>query len=120
MSLLLRSAALAPVAALALTASAHAQDKAGDKINMVIAYSEDECPEATGDNELVVCEILVEAERYRIPSNLRTSSSPENSAWARRVDTIRYIGAFGAYSCDPAGAGGTTGCTEAFINQAYG
>lgn len=120
MSFLLRSAALAPFAAIVLAVPAHAQDKAGDKINMVIAYDESECPEATSDNELVVCEILVEAERYRIPSNLRTSSSPENTAWARRVDTIRYIGAFGAYSCDPAGAGGTTGCTEAFINQAYG
>ncbi|MEP0189411.1 MAG: hypothetical protein ABJP70_02965 [Erythrobacter sp.] len=120
MSLMLRSTALASFAALALIAPAQAQDKAGDKINMVIAYSEDECPEATSDNELVVCEILVEAERYRIPSNLRTSSSTENTPWARRVDTIRYIGAFGSYSCDPAGAGGTTGCTEAFIDQAYG
>lgn len=103
----------------ALAASAPlAAQSAGEKINMVIAYSEDECPEAK-DGEVVICEILVEAERYRIPSNLRSSDSPENVAWARRVDSIRYIGEFGAMSCSPAGAGGFTGCTQKFIDAAY-
>ncbi|MEM6907581.1 MAG: hypothetical protein AAF494_02790 [Pseudomonadota bacterium] len=97
---------------------AAAQDKAGDKVNMVIAYSEDECPEAR-ENEIVVCEILVEAERYRIPSNLRSSDSPENQSWAREVDKIRYAGEFGTMSCSPAGAGGFTGCTQKFIDAAY-
>ncbi len=95
-----------------------AQDEAGDRINMVIAYSEDECPEA-GDREIVVCEILVESERYRIPSNLRSSDSPQNTAWSERVESIRYIGEFGALSCDPAGAGGFTGCTQQMIDAAY-
>ena len=106
-------------AALAFAAPAHAQDKAGDRINMVIAYDESECPEQSSENEIVVCEILVEAERYRIPSNLRQSSSPQNTAWAKRVESIRYIGEFGAMSCDPAGAGGFTGCTQKFIEAAY-
>ena len=98
---------------------AAAQDQAGDRVNMVIAYSEDECPEPTQEGEIVVCEILVEAERYRIPSNLRQSDSPENTAWARRVESIRYIGEFGTMSCDPAGAGGFTGCTQQMIDAAY-
>ena len=34
-------------------------------------------------------------------------------------ERIRYIGAFGTLSCDPAGTGGITGCTEKFIDQAY-
>ena len=106
-------------AALAFAAPAQAQDKAGDRINMVIAYDESECPEQSSENEIVVCEILVEAERYRIPSNLRQSSSPQNTAWAKRVESIRYIGEFGAMSCDPAGAGGFTGCTQKFIEAAY-
>lgn len=105
-------------AAFATGAPLAAQDKPGDKINMVIVYDEDECPEA-GENETVVCEILVEAERYRIPSNLRTSSSPENESWSSRVESIRYIGEFGTHSCSPAGAGGITGCTEQFIDKAY-
>lgn len=102
----------------ALAQPVFAQDEAGDRINMVIAYSEDECPEA-GDREIVVCEILVESERYRIPSNLRSSDSPQNTAWAQRVESIRYIGEFGTLSCDPAGAGGFTGCTQQMIDAAY-
>lgn len=89
-----------------------------EKVNMVIAYSQDECPVAE-QGELVICEILVEAERYRIPSNLRSSDSPANIAWSRRVDEIKYVGDFGTMSCSPAGAGGFTGCTQKFIEAAY-
>jgi hypothetical protein len=96
-----------------------AQDQPGDRVNMVIAYSEDECPEASEEGEIVICEILVEAERYRIPSNLRSSDSPQNRSWVRDVEKIRYIGAFGTMWCDPAGAGGFTGCTQQMIDAAY-
>jgi hypothetical protein len=114
-----RLALAAPIAALAFAAPAAAQDQAGDRVNMVIAYDESECPEPTTDSEIVICEILVEADRFRIPSNLRYSDSPENVARTRQIESIRYIGAFGTLSCDPAGAGGFTGCTEQFIDQAY-
>ena len=116
---LTRLAVLAPVFALGFGAPVAAQDKAGDKVNMVIAYDESECPEAQ-EGVITVCEIVVEAERYRIPSNLRTSSSPQNKSWNERVESIRYIGEFGTMSCDPAGAGGVTGCTDKLIAQAYG
>jgi len=96
-----------------------AQDEAGDRVNMVIAYDEDECPEPVDDEEIVVCQILVEAERYRIPSNLRTSSSPENTPWAERVERFKMIGDFGTLSCSPTGAGGFTGCTQQMIDAAY-
>jgi len=112
-------ACTAGLAALVPAAPAAAQDQAGDRINMVIAYSEDECPEAAAENEIVICEILVEAERYRIPKNLRQSDSPENVSRVREVEKLRYVGAFGAMSCDPAGAGGFTGCTQRFIEAAY-
>lgn len=114
---LLAPALVTAAAALAAAAPASAQS-ADEKINMVIAYSADECPEAK-DGEVVICEILVEAERYRIPSNLRNSTSPENTAWARRVEEIKYVGDFGAMSCSPAGAGGFTGCTQKFVEAAY-
>ena len=114
--LIVASAGLAGVVSFSPAA---AQDKAGDKVNMVIAYSEDECPEQAADNEIVICEILVEAERYRIPSNLRTSDSPQNQSWASKVDKIKYVGDFGAMSCSPAGAGGFTGCTQKLIESAY-
>lgn len=118
MSKLSRLAFIAPFAALA-AAPAAAQDQAGDRVNMVIAYSEDECPEQTAENEIVVCQIVVEAERYRIPSNLRQSSTPGNQTQAQQFEKVRYIGEFGAFSCSPAGAGGFTGCTQKFIDAAY-
>ncbi|MEE4204744.1 MAG: hypothetical protein V2I39_00535 [Erythrobacter sp.] len=112
-------AGIAGFAALFPAAPAAAQAEGGDRVNMVIAYSEDECPEASAENEIVICEILVEAERYRIPQNLRFSDSPENVSRAREVEKLKYVGAFGAMSCDPAGAGGFTGCTQRFIEAAY-
>lgn len=109
---LLAPAALAVLAA--ATASPAAAQSANEKINMVIAYDESECPVAQ-PGEVVVCEILVQEDRYRIPSNLRYSDSPANKSLARQVDQIKYVGDFGAMSCNPAGAGGFTGCTQKFV-----
>lgn len=119
MTNLSRLALAAPLAVLAFSLPAAAQDKGGDRVNMVIAYNEDECPEPSVEGEIVVCQIVVEADRYRIPSNLRQSDNPANTAWTQRVETIRYIGEFGTMSCDPAGAGGFTGCTQKMIDAAY-
>ena len=111
---------VAPLALIGLAAAASPAiaQSADEKINMVIAYNENECPVAQ-PGEVVVCEILVEEERYRIPSNLRYSDNPANQSLARQVDQIKYVGDFGAMSCDPAGAGGFTGCTQKFIEAAY-
>ncbi len=105
--------------ALLFAAPAAAQSKAGDKVNMVIAYSEDECPTQTSEDEIVVCQILVESERFRIPSNLRASDSPQNTSRVKQVEKLKYIGDFGAFSCSPTGAGGFTGCNQKFIEAAY-
>ena len=111
---------VAPLALIGLAAAASPAiaQSADEKINMVIAYNENECPVAQ-PGEVVVCEILVEEERYRIPSNLRYSDNPANQSLARQVDQIKYVGDFGAMSCNPAGAGGFTGCTQKFIEAAY-
>lgn len=111
--------AVAALATIVAASPAAAQDQAGDRVNMVIAYNENECPEPTQEGEIVVCQIVVEADRYRIPSNLRQSDSPENTTLGERFEKIRYIGEFGAFSCDPAGAGGFTGCTQKMIEAAY-
>ncbi|WP_299195697.1 hypothetical protein [uncultured Erythrobacter sp.] len=116
-------ALVASLAALAVASPAAAQEAAqeqrSERVNMVIAYDESECPEPTAEGEIVVCEIVVNADRYRIPSNLRSSDSPQNRSWSRQVETIRYIGEFGTLSCSPAGAGGITGCTQQLIDAAY-
>ncbi len=115
--LLVTSAVLA-ASALAAIAPATAQEEAGDKVNMVIVYGDDECP-PPNPGEITVCARKEENERYRIPENLRVSDSGENVAWTERVDRYEMVGSFGTFSCDPAGAGGFTGCTQQMISAAY-
>ena len=112
-------AALALGAALlALPGAAQAQAAAEPKVNMVIVYGDDRCPESTGE-EIVVCPRLDERERYRIPPNLRSSDSPSNEAWNNKVLAYETVFATGTLSCSPTGAGGFTGCTQNMIEQAY-
>lgn len=104
---------------LAFAVPAAAQQVAEPKVNMVIVYGNDKCPESSGD-EIVVCPRMDESERYRIPPTLRTSSAPSNEAWAQRVRSIETVGRSGTMSCSPTGAGGWTGCTGQLLAQARG
>ena len=103
---------------------AAAQEAAGpsvpdEKINQLIVYGDDACPESKGD-EIVVCARLSEGERYRIPTSLRTDPNDlQNQAWSERVMAYEYVGASGTMSCSPSGAGGFTGCGLGEINKAY-
>jgi hypothetical protein len=105
-------------ALLALPGPALAQPAAEPKVNMVIVYGDDKCPESTGD-EIVVCPRLNESERYRIPPSLRGSDSPQNEAWNNKVMAYETVGRGGIMSCSPVGPGGSTGCTAQLINAAY-
>jgi hypothetical protein len=59
---------------LALAGPAVAQDTAPEpKMNMVIIYGDDKCPESS-DDTITVCARKGEGERYRIPEPLRTST----------------------------------------------
>ena len=113
----LAAVALGLCAAL-LPAPASAQDSAGDKVNTLIIYGDDKCPESAAD-QITVCARLAEDERYRIPQNLRQSSSPQNEAWANKVLSYESVGNFGPLSCSPVGLGGELGCTAQMIQQAY-
>jgi len=99
-------------------ASAGAQEAAGDKVNTLIIYGDDACPESSAD-QITVCARLAENERYRIPQNLRQSSSPQNEAWANKVLAYETVGNFGPLSCSAVGLGGELGCTAQMIKQAY-
>lgn len=94
--------------------------KPGDeKINQLIIYGDDKCPESVGD-EIVVCARMGEADRYRIPTNLRGDpNDPRNQAMSERIKSYEYVAASGTMSCSPSGAGGFTGCGLAEINKAY-
>ena len=108
---------LSVLALAAVAAPAAAQDAAGDRVRMEIVYGEDKVAPAQ-EGEIVVVARLPEADRYRIPEVLRFSDDPANMAWARRVERLDMIGAFGTMSCSPAGLGGFTGCTQQLINAA--
>jgi hypothetical protein len=95
-----------------------AQDAAGDTVRMVIVYGDDEAPKPNGD-EIVVVARMPESERFRIPEGLRISDSPANTAWINRVERLEFVGASGTLSCSASGVGGSTGCTQEMIRNAY-
>lgn len=116
---MLRTIAIATMmlsAAYALPAAA--QDTGGDKVNTLIVYGDDECPQSSAE-EITVCARMAENERYRIPENLRESIDPANESWANRVQSFETVGNFGALSCSPVGLGGELGCTAQMIEAAY-
>ena len=112
------------LSALMLATPCYAQEADGpaapdEKINQLIVYGDDVCPESKGD-EIVVCARMNEADRYRIPTSLRNDpNSLRNQAWSERVMAYEYVAASGTMSCSPSGAGGFTGCGLGEINEAY-
>jgi hypothetical protein len=101
--------------------AAYAQEAGGTdpKINTVILFGDDQCPEST-DEQINVCAILVEADRYRIPPSLRSDpNDPKNESWTNRVIGYQYVGREGTMSCSASGAGGFTGCGLKEIDKAY-
>lgn len=101
-----------------MASPAMAQGTDGSRVNMIIVFGDDKCPDTT-DKEIVVCARKDEGERYRIPEPLRESSSPQNTAWTQRVKSYEMAGATGTMSCSPVGGGGWTGCANKFIQNAY-
>ncbi|MDO7834131.1 hypothetical protein Q4610_03645 [Sphingobium sp. HBC34] len=85
-------------------------DPASEKVNLVIVYGDDACPQSQG-NDIVVCARKDEKERYRIPEPLRGDpNQPSHQAWGERVRSMEYVGRTGTESCSPVGGGGATGC----------
>lgn len=99
--------------------AAQAQDAPSEKVNQVIVYGDDPCPQSSSD-EITVCARKNEAERYRIPEVLRGDpDNPRNEPWTERVTAYETVGAQGIASCSPVGAGGATGCMQQLIDAAY-
>jgi hypothetical protein len=84
---------------------------------VLIIYGEDKCPTNDDGEEIVVCQRLDEADRFRIPQNLRQQSGrPQaNESWAVRSADALDAGRMGTGSCSTVGPGGQTGC---FVRQA--
>lgn len=108
--------AAAPAAAQQTAATAPTPDDA--KISQLIVYGDDPCPAST-EEEIVVCARKPEADRFRIPENLRSNpSDPANETWSQRATELQYVGRTGIGSCSPTGPGGVTGCYEELVRNA--
>lgn len=112
--------------AFAVPAAAQVEDLAQssqppEKFSFLIAYGNDECPEADGD-EIVVCAQEPEAERYRVPKELREELREEDvgggGSWASTVEAHDDIARLSRpNSCSAVGSYGFTGCTSAMLRQ---
>ncbi len=86
----------------------------------IIVYGTDPCPRST-DDQVVVCARRPEAERFRIPPNMRQSGTPQQmESWAVRSKNLETVGSTGINSCSPVGPAGYTGCLTKVIKEARG
>jgi len=95
--------------------AAQAQNAAQNGVLLI--YGDDKCPTNDNGEEIVVCQRLDEAERFRIPKSLRdqTGRPQANESWAVRSEDALDAGRTGTGSCSTVGANGSTGC---FVRQA--
>ncbi|WP_340264700.1 hypothetical protein [Sphingobium mellinum] len=90
--------------------TAAAGTSGSERVNLVIVYGNDPCPQSAG-SDIVVCARKGEEERFRIPEPLRGDpNKPSNQAWGERVRSMEYVGRTGTESCSATGPGGFTGC----------
>lgn len=108
----------APEAAQAAPQAPTVAPSADPRVNQLIVYGDDPCPQSTND-EIIVCARLPEDDRFRIPDGLRENpNAPESQSWANRAIELSYAGASGIGSCSPAGPGGMIGCFNQIVQQA--
>ncbi|HYD11354.1 MAG TPA: hypothetical protein VEC11_00755 [Allosphingosinicella sp.] len=111
-----------PGAAQAQSAAPAAATPAGPadvRVNQLIIYGDDPCPESTDPNEITVCARLPDSDRYRVPPNLRDNpNEPGSNSWANRATELSYVGRTGTDSCSTVGGGGFTGCFNQIVSQA--
>ena len=95
--------------------AAQAQNAAQNGV--LVIYGSDKCPTNDNGEEIVICQRLDEAERFRIPQTLRQQlGRPQaNQSWAVRSQDALEAGRTGTGSCSTVGPGGQTGC---FVREA--
>lgn len=103
--------AMAPLAPFAAPLQAQRSER------VLTVFGKDPCPTSNGE-EIVVCRRMPEAERYRIPEELRRTTDRGNETWGDRASSIEYVGRTGTASCSPSGAGGASGCMREMARKA--
>lgn len=91
-----------------------------ERINVLVTYGDDECPEAKGD-EIVVCAARPESERYRIPKELREAEKEAEEgeqSWTSVLASHDEAARSGRpNSCSVVGTFGFSGCQSAIMRQ---
>jgi hypothetical protein len=88
------------------------------KINQLLIYGDDPCPQSS-DDQINICGRLPEDERYRIPPDLRDDpANPDRESWTRKVEQLEMAGKTGIASCSPVGPGAGAGCLTQLIREA--
>jgi hypothetical protein len=83
---------------------------------VLVLFGNQQCPTDAQGNEVVVCTRRGAEEQYRIPKEMRDFKvTPQNEAWAQRLQPVMAAGDTGVNSCSTVGPGGQTGC---FLKQA--
>jgi len=83
---------------------------------VLVLYGNQKCPTDKQGNEVVVCTRRDAGEQFRIPKEMRDFKvTPQNEAWAARLQPVMEAGDSGVNSCSTVGPGGQTGC---FLKQA--
>ncbi|KKC27372.1 hypothetical protein [Sphingomonas sp. SRS2] len=111
------SPALAMIAALASIGPVSAPAVAQRAERVLTIFGTDPCPTSNGE-EIVVCRRMPEAERYRIPEELRRTQGRESETWGDRASSIEYVGKSGTNSCSPSGSSGASGCFREMARKA--
>lgn len=113
------------VGALLLSSTSHAQDappeeQATRTINLMV-YGNDACPEPETPDEIVVCGRLPEADRYRIPKDLRKKEEDPGApgtSWTAQMEGLNQdMRHTRPDSCSAVGSGGQTGCFQQRLDQ---
>ena len=91
-----------------------------ERTSFLVTFGEEKCPEAQGD-EIVVCAVQPEGDRYRIPKKLRETSDVAiggGGSWTSAVESLDgYSRAVLPNSCSVNGSAGFTGCTQQMLQQ---
>ena len=88
-----------------------------ERTSFLVTFGGEKCPEAQGD-EIVVCAVQPEGDRYRIPKKLREpdEGAGGGSSWTSAVETLDdYSRAVLPNSCSVNGSAGFTGCTKRML-----
>ena len=123
-----RWAVTASIALLAISSPALAKDQSlgeaqqsapTERISFLVTFGTEKCPDAVGD-EIMVCAVQPEGDRFRIPKPIRPNSeSPvAGGSWTSAVESLDgYARAVLPNSCSVNGSNGFTGCMQQALQK---